>query len=75
MFDKFRESLARKLYGSSTPAQLDQVQILSVMGSPPDAPEIYTDVRVAAHGSPYYQSSRLDGIITSDQNTVSSVAA
>ncbi|XP_053376534.1 neural-cadherin-like [Mercenaria mercenaria] len=65
MLDKFQEKLAEKLYG---PVQRDIedklhfVQIISVMGD-----ETHTDVRFAAHGSPYYQSSRLNGIVTADK--------
>ena len=47
---------------------LENVNVLSVMHNTTDDS---TDVRFAAHGSPWYQSSRLDGIVTSNLADVS----
>ena len=68
MLEKFQEKLAEKLYGPNNNdirKNLNNVQIVSVMGD-----ETHTDVRFAAHGSPYYQSSRLDGLVTADRAEV-----
>jgi len=63
MYIKFQKLLATKLYGSTT--RLDNVQIVSVMGD-----KTHTDVRFSAHGSPWYQSSRMDGIVTESRDEV-----
>ncbi|KAH3883569.1 hypothetical protein DPMN_007529, partial [Dreissena polymorpha] len=59
---KFQKLLAKKLYGSDSQPDMEKVQMVSVMGN-----ASYTDVRFAAHGSPWYQSSRLDGIVTQNR--------
>ncbi|KAL3856809.1 hypothetical protein ACJMK2_011526 [Sinanodonta woodiana] len=53
--DKFRNLLAKKL--NTDPKN---VYILSIMHP---ADKDYTDIRYAAHGSPWYQPSRSDGIV------------
>ncbi|XP_052798901.1 neural-cadherin-like [Mya arenaria] len=62
MYIKFRKLLAVKLYGSSSGTDVEKVQIVSVMGN-----SSHTDVRFSAHGSPWYQSSRMDGIVTANK--------
>lgn len=62
MYDKFRKLLATKLYGSFSPEMLERVQIVSVMATGAGG----TDVRYAAHGSPWYQSGKMDGIVTTN---------
>ena len=68
MYDKFRDTLTRKLFGQSTPALQENVQILTVL---PANNGSATDVRFAAHGSPYYQDSRLNGLVTTNSAEVS----
>ena len=63
MYEKFQKMLAEKLK-----TDLENVNVLSVMHNTTDDS---TDVRFAAHGSPWYQSSRLDGIVTSNLADVS----
>ncbi|KAK3606482.1 hypothetical protein CHS0354_041433 [Potamilus streckersoni] len=53
--DKFRSLLAKKLN-----TDLKNVYILSIMHP---ADKDYTDIRYSAHGSPWYQPSRSDGIV------------
>ena len=62
MYDKFRKLLAVKLHGSSTPANLEMVQIVSVMPSGSGG----IDVRFSSHGSPWYQSGKMDGVVTTN---------
>lgn len=65
MMEKFRSRMAEKLYGSSAPDKVANVEVLSIMGY-----DTYTDVMIAAHGSPYYQRSRIEGIVASDRQGV-----
>lgn len=62
-YDKFRDKLASKLGIPS-----ENVDIFTVMNHPTLPRTI--DIRFAAHNSPYYQPSRLDGIISQDINEV-----
>ena len=58
MFEKVQKLLAEKLK-----TDLDNVNIHSVMyNKTADT----TDVRFAAHGSPWYQSSRMDGVVSTN---------
>lgn len=66
MYDKFRKLLATKLYGSSTPAMLEMIQIVSVTATGTGG----TDVRFAAHGSPWYNSGKVDGVVSTNLNEV-----
>lgn len=59
-YDKFRRLLAVKLR-----VEVSFVEIFSVMKNGP-----YTDVRYAAHGSPWYPASKLDGIIALNKDEV-----
>lgn len=59
-YDKFRKLLAEKL---RQPVQ--NIDIFSVMNN-----GIYTDIRYAAHGSPYYPASKLDGVVSMYQTEV-----
>lgn len=59
-YDKFRRLLAEKLR-----VEVLFVEIFSVMKNGP-----YTDVRYAAHGSPWYPASKLDGIIALNKDEV-----
>lgn len=59
-YDKFRRLLAEKLR-----VEVSFVEIFSVMKNDP-----YTDVRYAAHGSPWYPASKLDGIIALNKDEV-----
>ena len=62
-YDKFREKIAEKL---SVP--VGNVHIFTVMNHP--SMERTTDVRFAAHGSPYYRPARLDGIVNQFKDEV-----
>jgi hypothetical protein len=59
-YDKFRKLLAERLR-----VQTSYVEIFSVMRNGD-----YTDIRYAAHGSPWYPANKLDGIIVMDKNEV-----
>lgn len=59
-YDKFRRLLADKLR-----VEVSFVEIFSVMKNDP-----YTDVRYAAHGSPWYPASKLDGVIALNKDEV-----
>lgn len=59
-YDKFRRLLAEKLR-----VEVSFVEIFSVMKNDP-----YTDVRYAAHGSPWYPASKLDGVIALNKDEV-----
>lgn len=59
-YDKFRRLLAEKLR-----VEVSFVEIFSVMKNGP-----FTDVRYAAHGSPWYPASKLDGIIALNKDEV-----
>lgn len=59
-YDKFRRLLAEKLR-----VEVSFVEIFSVIKNGP-----YTDVRYAAHGSPWYPASKLDGIIALNKDEV-----
>ena len=67
MYEQVQKMLAEKLK-----TDLDNVYILSVMYN---ATADTTDVRFAAHGSPWYQSSRLDGIVATNLGDVSIIRA
>ena len=60
-YDKFRKLLAQKIGQSE-----GNVHIFSVMNN-----GAYTDIRYAAHGSPYYPASKLDGVVSMYQAEVS----
>lgn len=59
-YDKFCRLLAEKLR-----VEVSFVEIFSVMKNGP-----YTDLRYAAHGSPWYPASKLDGIIALNKDEV-----
>ena len=59
-YDKFRKLLAERLR-----VRESYVEIFSVMKNGP-----YVDVRYAAHGSPWYTASKLDGIIAMNKDEV-----
>ena len=63
MYMEFRELLAAKLH-----TDLENVYILSVMYN--SIKGDYTDVRYAAHGSPWYQSGRVDGVVSANRDEV-----
>ena len=67
MYEQVQKLLAEKLK-----TDLDNVNVLSVMYN---ATADSTDVRFAAHGSPWYQSSRLDGIVSTNLGDVSIIQA
>ena len=60
--DKFHELLAEVLG-----VQKENVDIITVI----DVGKGLTDVRYAAHGSPYYQSSQTDSAVVRNQDKVS----
>jgi len=59
-YDRFRKLLSQKL---GVPVK--NVAIFSVVNNGK-----YLDIRISAHGSPWYASSKLDGIITMYKNEV-----
>lgn len=59
-YDLLHEMLARKLG-----VAVENVDIFTVLNHPMLARTI--DVRYSAHGSPYYRSARLDGIVIQDR--------
>ena len=63
MYEEFRALLATKLG-----TDIENVHCLSVMYNPDRGD--HTDVRCAAHGSPWYQSSKLDGLISLNRDEV-----
>ncbi|KAK3086114.1 hypothetical protein FSP39_013724 [Pinctada imbricata] len=63
-YDKFRKLLAEKLR-----QPIQNIDIFSVMNN-----GIYTDIRYAAHGSPYYPASKLDGVVSMYQTEFEEVS-
>lgn len=70
MYDKFRKLLAEKIHNSRTPDSVEKVQILSVMETTGG-----TDVRFSAHGSPWYSSGKMNGVVTENLNEVNKIRA
>ena len=64
-YDIFRERIAEKLM-----IPTGNVDIFTVMNHP-TLPRT-CDVRFSAHGSPYYQASRLDGLVNENKAEVCS---
>ncbi len=61
--EKLRQLLANELG-----IPINNVQVFSIMNSPATAKTV--DIRFAAHGSPYYRSDRLDGIVMTQRQKV-----
>ncbi|XP_033747330.1 neural-cadherin-like [Pecten maximus] len=61
-YDNLREKMADKLG-----KPVDYVQIVTVLDKGDDKNKLL-EVRFAAHGSPYYTSARLNGIVTGNKN-------
>lgn len=68
MYDSFRLTLANQLYAGRGVQNLENVQVLSVM-SVQDG----IDVRFSAHGSPWYSTSRMDGVVSENRDEFSKI--
>lgn len=64
-YEKFQKKLAEKLG-----VPVENVDIFSVMDNKTMQ---YLDIRYAAHGSPWYPPSKIDGIVTQYKTEVSSL--
>ncbi|GFY53891.1 neural-cadherin [Trichonephila inaurata madagascariensis] len=65
-YNKFRDILARLLN-----VKKENVDIFTVLKHQDNPP--VTDIRFAAHGSPYYKASRLDGLIALHRKNIESI--